>query len=455
MTLDRSGADELDRPVGSEADLLDYFRAGEKPASQWRIGMEHEALAIRSGDLRPPPFAGPQGIEALLARLADEGGWKPVYEGPHLVALDRDGQSITLEPGGQVELSGRPVASVHEAGEEFGQHLEALRRLSRPMGIAWLALGVRPLHGVADAPQVPKERYHIMRAYLPSRGARALEMMHVTASVQVSFDFADEADMVARFRAALGLAPVVSALYANSPLAEGRPTGAVSERMRIWRATDPDRCGGIPFVFDPDFGYRRYMDWALDVPMFFVLRAGRYLPLRGKTFRRFMAEGHDGERATLADWNRHLTTVFPDVRLKRVLEVRGADAGPADLACSVPALWKGVLYDPDARQAAWELVSDWSAEERETAYQEAARLGLAGEVGGRKLLDLARELVALAAAGLARAALLDDAGRDERRWLEPAERQVALGRSPGAQVVERWEGAWQGSPARLIDATRY
>lgn len=460
MTLDRSEAGELERPVESTADLVEFFREGEKPRAAWRLGMEHENLALYEHDLAPVPFEGERGIEALLERYGREGGWKRVVEGGHLIALDRDGQSITLEPGGQLELSGRPWVSALAAAEEFRAHLAALRRASEPFGVAWLALGMQPLHGTARAPRIPKERYHIMRDYLPSHGAMALDMMHVTASVQVSFDFSDEEDMTSKLRTSLACGPIVSAIYANSSLVEGRPSGYVSKRMVVWRHTDPARCGPIPFVFDADFGYARYAKWALDVPMFFILRGERYLPMHGRTFRQFLRDGHGDERATLADWNRHLTTVFPDVRMKRVIEVRGADSCPADLACSVPALWKGLLYDRTVREAAFALISSWSPDEREAAYDAVARRGLAAEAGGRKVLDLARELLALAREGLANASDLrggDGPGgaADERSLLEPVEAQLALGRSPGQVLLDEWEGALGRAPDRLIRYARY
>jgi len=451
MTLDRSTAGEPERPIESVADLVDFFRAGEKPRAEWKLGMEHENLGLYEGAFTPVPYEGERGIAALLERYGCDGGWKPVTEAGALVALDRDGQSITLEPGGQLELSGRPYRSATEAAEEFREHLAALRRVSAPFGIAWLALGMQPLHDTASAPRIPKERYRIMREFLPPRGSMAMDMMHVTASVQASFDFSDEADMTSKLRTALACGPIVSAIYANSSLANGKPTGFVSTRMIVWRHTDPARCGALPFVFEPDFSYARYADWALDVPMFFILRDDRYTPMHGKSFRAFLREGHAGERATLADWNRHLTTVFPDVRMKRVIEVRGADSCAADLACSVPALWKGLLYDREARDGAFALLADWSAAEREAAYQAVARRGLAAEANGRKVLDLAKELLALARAGLSR----DLAGKDDGALLEPVAAQLALGKSPGQALLEAWEGPLARAPDRLIGYARY
>jgi glutamate--cysteine ligase len=441
--------------VGSVADLVAFARAGEKPRAAFRVGTEHEKIGIRVADLRPVPYAGEDGIEGLLAAVAEQDGWTPVREGDALVALEKDGASITLEPGGQLELSGAPLRTIFETCREFHRHLDLIRRVSEPRGIAWLSLGANPLHDVDEIPRVPKARYAVMRRFLPPRGELAMHMMHLTATVQANLDYASEADMAAKMRTAMGVSPIVSALFANSSLYLGKPSGFVSRRVHIWRHVDPDRCGMLPFVFEPGFGYERYVEWALDVPMFFVLRDGRYLPSDGMSFRRFLAVGHELGPATLQDWNLHLTTLFPEVRLKQFLEVRGADAVPPGLICALPALWKGLLYDDDAREAAWALVADWQFPEREAALEAVARRGLAAEVAGRPVLPLARELVAIGREGLAR--IGDGAGgeSDERGFLDPLEAVVESGRSPGEEVLLRWEGEWERSPARLIDYARY
>jgi glutamate--cysteine ligase len=441
--------------VGSVADLVAFARAGEKPRAAFRVGTEHEKIGIRVADLRPVPYAGEDGIEGLLAAVAEQDGWTPVREGDALVALEKDGASITLEPGGQLELSGAPLRTIFETCREFHRHLDLIRRVSEPRGIAWLSLGANPLHDVDEIPRVPKARYAVMRRFLPPRGELAMHMMHLTATVQANLDYASEADMAAKMRTAMGVSPIVSALFANSSLYLGKPSGFVSRRVHIWRHVDPDRCGMLPFVFEPGFGYERYVEWALDVPMFFVLRDGRYLPSDGMSFRRFLAVGHELGPATLQDWNLHLTTLFPEVRLKQFLEVRGADAVPPGLICALPALWKGLLYDDDAREAAWALVADWQFPEREAALEAVARRGLAAEVAGRPVLPLARELVAIGREGLAR--IGDGAGgeSDERGFLDPLEAVAESGRSPGEEVLLRWEGEWERSPARLIDYARY
>jgi glutamate--cysteine ligase len=441
--------------VGSVADLVAFARAGEKPRAAFRVGTEHEKIGIRLADLRPVPYAGPNGIAELLAALAELDAWTPVREGDVLVALEKDGASITLEPGGQLELSGAPLRTIFETCSEFHRHLDLIRRVSEPRGIAWLSLGANPLHDADEIPHVPKARYAVMREFLPPRGELAMHMMHLTATVQANLDYSSEGDMAAKMRTAMGVSPLVSALFANSSLYLGKPSGFVSRRVHIWRHVDPERCGLLPFVFETGFGYAHYVEWALDVPMFFVLREGRYLPSGGMTFRRFLAEGFEGAAATLKDWNLHLTTLFPEVRLKQFLEVRGADAVPPELICALPALWKGLLYDGGAREAAWRLVADWQFPEREAALEAVARRGLAAEVAGRPVLPLARELVAIAREGLAR--IGDGAGgeSDERSFLDPLQAVAEHGKSPGEEVLLRWESEWERSPARLIEYARY
>jgi glutamate--cysteine ligase len=442
-------------PVGSVADLVAFARAGEKPRDAWRVGTEHEKIGIRQADLRPVPYAGDAGISGVLAAIAAETGWREVREDGALIALEGDGASITLEPGGQLELSGAPLRSMFETCQELNRHLDVVRRVSAPRGIVWLALGANPFHDVDEMPRVPKARYGVMRRYLPTRGDLALHMMHLSATVQANFDYGSEADMAAKLRTAMGVSPLVSALFANSPLHLGKPSGFASRRVHVWRHVDPDRCGLLPFVFEPGFGYAQYVEWALDVPMFFVLHEGAYRPAEGVTFRRFLAEGHEGRRATLQDWNLHLTTLFPEVRMKQFLEVRGADAVPPDLTCALPALWKGILYDDGACDAAWRLVAGWSFAEREASLEAVARRGLAAKVAGRPVLPLARELLEIARTGLARIGHGNGVEADERRFLEPALAVAERGLSPGEEVLARWEGAWRGAPERLIEYARY
>jgi glutamate--cysteine ligase len=448
-------APDLDVPVESVEQLVDYLRQGEKPPERWRIGTEHEKVGLLEPDHRPIPYEGERGIGALLEAIAREDDWERIREAGQVVALSKGGASITLEPGGQLELSGAPLRTIHQTCDEFHAHLELMKRVSQPLGMVWLGLGMQPIHSVTELPSMPKQRYRIMRSYLPGRGPLALEMMFATATVQANFDYADEADMAAKMRTAMGLSPLVSAVFANSSLSEGKVNGFVSRRLHAWAHTDPDRTGLLPFVFEPDFGYRRYVEWALDVPMFFVVRGERYEPAGGRSFRSFVAEGHADITATLADFDRHLTTLFPDVRLKRYIEVRGADAVPPALTCSLPALWKGLLYEADAREAAWALVARASQPQREEARAEVARLGLQARYAGRPVLDLARELTAIAREGLRRLAHAGRRDPDETGYLEPIFEQLALGASPGRVVRERWEGEWGHSLDRLIQYARY
>jgi len=436
-------------------DLVAWLAGGEKPRERWRVGTEHEKIGVYQDGFDRVPYDGPRGIRAVLEAVAAADAWKPVHEEGHLIALEKDGASITLEPGGQIELSGAPLRTARETCSEFNTHVDLVKRVSEEMGIAWLGLGSDPFHAVDEIPAVPKTRYAIMRRYLPTRGPLAMEMMHATATVQANFDYADPSDMARKMRTSLALSPVVSAIFANSSLSRGRPNGFVSRRVEIWRHTDPDRTGLLPFVFDPDFGYRRYVEWALDVPMFFVVRDHRYLPARGLTFRRFLEEGLEGHRATLADWDMHLTTLFPEVRLKRFIEVRGADAVPRDLTCALPALWKGILYDERAGEDAWRLARDWSSAQREEALRDVARRGLSASVAGRPALERARELTEVAAEGLRRIAERGETDRDERSFLDPIRAQLELGRSPGQVVADEWEGAWERRPERLLEYVRY
>lgn len=454
MSVDKQDTD-LEVPVGSVEDLVQYLRAGEKPPEAWRIGTEHEKIGLRAGDLAPAEFDGPQGIEALLEAIAREDGWERVQEEGRTVGLRKDGASISLEPGGQLELSGEPLRTIFETCAEFTRHLELVRAVSEPLDLLWLSLGVNPLHPVERIPRVPKARYRIMREYLPTRGDLGLHMMHVTATVQANLDYASEGDAAEKMRVATGVSPIVSAVFANASVAAGKDTGWVSFRQQVWRDTDPDRCGILPFVFEPDFGYRRYAEWALDVPMFFVVREGRYRPARGATFRRFLEEGFEGERPTLLDWDRHLTTLFPEVRMKQFIEVRGADAVPPGLICALPALWKGILYDAEARAAAWALVRDLDLAARDEAVVDVARRGLAARVGGRPVKALAEELLRISAEGLRRIGHGQGVEADERSFLEPVASRLEAGRSPGEEVLALWEQAGPGAPDRLIEYARY
>ena len=445
--------------IESIDELIGYFRAAETPVSEFRIGTEHEKIGIHRDTLARVPYEGDRGIGALLGRvLRHDEGWTGVYEGDHLVALQKDGASITLEPGGQLELSGAPLSTLRETCREFDAHVGLLKTAGEEFGIDWLALGADPFHPVEEIPRMPKGRYDIMRSYLPTRGGHALDMMHATATVQANYDYSSEADMAEKYRAALGCSPIGSALFANSPLEDGAESGFATRRVEIWRDTDPDRCGLLPFVFEPGFGYRQYADWALDVPMFFVVREGTYHALGSTTFREFLERGVTVEgstfEATLADWDLHLTTLFPEVRLKRFLEVRGADAAPGPFICALPALWKGILYDPQSTREAWGLVADWKIEQRRAALAAVAREGLRARVAGAPVIELARALLQIADAGLGRIAAREETDVDERGFLDPLWERVEDGRSPSDLVVEAWRSA-AGSRHEFVSRVRY
>ena len=450
-----SGATAADQlPVESVDDLVAFLRAGEKPPERWRVGTEHEKIGLHGADRSPVEYGGNRGIAALLERIADRAGWEPIVEDGNIIALQRDGASITLEPGGQLELSGAPLRTIFETCAEFHAHLELVRSVSEPLDIVWLGLGIHPIHAVDELPRMPKERYRIMRRYMPTRGSRGLIMMFATATVQANFDYESESDMVDKVRTALVVSPIVSAIFANSSLSDGKANGFASKRMNAWTDTDPDRCGMLPIAFESDFGYRRYVEWALDVPMYFIVREGRFEPAHDMTFRQFLEGGRRGERATLADFDRHLTTLFPEVRVKQFIEVRCADAVPPGLTCSLPALWKGILYDKTARAAAAKLVGASQAE-RGAAMEAVSRQGLAASYAGRPVLGLARELLEIARSGLERIGHAGPSAPDESAFLDPIFAQLALEKSPGQVVLECWEGEWEGSFERLIEYARY
>jgi len=439
------------RPVLDAGALAAAFAAAAKPRSAWRIGAEHEKIGVVAATGLPAPYDGPRGIAVLLEALAQRGAWTRTLDGEHLVALARGGERVTLEPGGQLELSGEPLSSLSEIEAEITGHLAELGPASRELGIAWLGVGFRPLGGLADVAWVPKGRYVVMRAYLPARGRRGHDMMKRTATVQANLDYADEEDAARKLRAVMSVTSIVTALFACSPLADGRDSGLQSVRAAAWLDTDPDRCGLLPFAFADGGLFRRYTEWALDVPMFFVHRDG-YRPAGGMTFRRFLRDGFHGERATMDDWELHLSTLFPEARLRHYLEVRGADAGPLPMVLALPALAKGLLYDDDACRAATALTAHLSFAERLALRDEVPRLGLAAPVPGtgrptQTVLDLARDLVALARAGLARVA------PDEVDGLLPLDEVVATGRAPAERIRDAWRAA-AGDGARLVEALR-
>jgi glutamate--cysteine ligase len=445
------------QPVGSRDDLVAWIAAGSKPPEQWRIGTEHEKFLFHAESLKPVPYAGPRGVRALMQSLIDSFGWLPILEGGNIIALkrpdDEPGGTVSLEPGGQFELSGDPLATVHEVGAETQAHLDQCRAVGAPLGIGFLGVGFSPNWTLAETPRMPKQRYQVMTRYMPKVGTRGLDMMYRTCTIQVNLDFADEADMVKKFRVSLALQPVATAIFACSPFTEGRPNGFLSLRSEVWRHTDPHRTGMLPFVFEPGMGFERYTDYALKVPMYFVYRDGRYIDVAGASFGDFLGgrlPQLPGERPTLEDWSDHLTTLFPEVRMKRFLEMRGADGGRWRRICAVPAFWAGLLYDRAALDAAWGLVQDWSAEERQALRDSVPRTGLATPFRGARVLDVARSALSIAKAGLARRARLDGEGSDETRFLEPVEAILREGCSPAEEMLARYTRNWGGSTAPLF-----
>jgi glutamate--cysteine ligase len=444
-----------DRPLVFE-DLVRWFEAGAKPKADWRVGAEHEKFVFRLGSHEPVPYE-PRGIKALLEGLASY-GWAPVYEGENVIALERGGASVSLEPGGQFELSGAPLETIHEICEETGGHLQEVKLVADRLGIGFLGLGYTPNWTRDEVPVMPKGRYRIMRRYMPKVGGQGLDMMFRTCTVQANLDFGSEADMVAKFRVSLALQPIATALFANSPFREGEPTGLLSTRANVWTDTDPDRTGMLDFVFADGFGFETYARYALDVPMYFVKREGRYIDVAGRSFSDFM-KGElpelPGARPTLKDWADHTTTIFPEVRLKQYLEMRGADSGPWSRLCALPALWTGVLYDAAALAAAWDLCKHWEIADHERLREDVARLGLKAEIAGRTAQDVARDLLAIAREGLKRRNRLSGGLVDESGYLGELDEIAASGVTPAERLLELYRGPWAGDASKVFEAFAY
>ena len=444
-------------PIENRRQLVEYFAAGNKPRADWRMGTEHEKFGFDKKTLKPLPYEGDNGIRAMLEGMR-RFGWEPVVEGDNTIALLRDKASVTLEPGGQFELSGAPLETVHETAAETSQHLAEVREVAGEIGAAFIGLGFAPQWKREDIHWMPKGRYKIMREYMPKKGMLGLDMMLRTCTVQTNLDFESEADMVKKFRVSLALQPLATALFANSPFVEGKDVGFKSYRSHIWTDTDPDRCGMLPFVFEGGFGFERYADYMLDVPMYFVYRDNKYIDASGQSFKDFLKgklAARPGELPSINDWADHITTAFPEVRLKRFLEMRGADGGPFANLCALPALWVGLLYDQSALDAAWDLVKGWSIEDHAFLRAETPKTGLATPFRGRALAELAVEVLAIARSGLEARKRLDGRGNDESVYLHMLDRVVESGRAPADELVERWRGDWQGSFAPLFRDSAY
>lgn len=459
MTTPTTDIDENAPRISGKTELVEWFEAGSKPKADWRIGTEHEKFGFTWDDLKPLPYDGQASIKAMLEGLRDRFDWAPIEENGHLIGLKKNGASVSLEPGGQFELSGAPLEHIHETCNEVGQHLNEVREIAEPLGIGFIGLGASPIWSMEETPIMPKGRYKIMRAYMEKVGRLGRQMMFRTCTVQSNLDYGSEADMVKKFRVSLALQPLGTALFANSPFLEGRPNGFLSYRSQIWTDTDPDRTGMLPFVFEDGFGFERYVDYALDVPMYFVRRGGQYLDASGLSFRDFM-DGNlpilPGEKPAIDDFEDHLSTIFPEVRLKRFLEMRGSDSGPWSRLCAFSAFWTGLLYDETALDDAWQLVKDWTDGDREALRQTVRTIGLKSPVpGGRTLQALGKDVMDIARSGLRRRAKLSVSGDDETGFLQELDHTISTGRTPAEELLRAFYEDWGKDTRKVFKELAY
>lgn len=447
-----------DTPIDSKDVLVRYMENGCKPPEQWRIGTEHEKFAFRLSDLKPLTYDGDQGIRELLMRLT-RFGWEPVYEGENVIALSsKDGGSVSLEPAGQLELSGAAVENIHQTCDEVSSHLQQVKAIAKEMGIGFVGLGYRPKWPVEDVPWMPKGRYKIMREYMPKKGKLGLEMMQSTCTVQVNLDFCSEQVMVEMFRIALALQPVATALWANSPFRKGKPSEYLSYRSHIWTDVDPDRSGMLPFVFEDGMGFERYVDYALDVPMYFVYRDGKYIDASGQSFRDFMngeLPAYPGHKPVLSDWADHISTIFPEVRLKTFLEMRGADGGPWNRLCALSAFWVGLLYDSEARAAAYDLIKDWTDEERQALRDQVPTTALKTPFRNQTVREIACEALCISHRGLKNRNRLDSVGMDESHFLQPIFQTAESGLTPADELLAAYHRLWKGNVDQVFTEYAY
>jgi glutamate--cysteine ligase len=435
--------------------LEEYFHAAGKPRERWRVGTEYEKVGIDRSSGKAIPYSGPRGVESILKRLIDRFGWEPEEQDGHIIALSRDNAQITLEPGGQIELSGEPCDSIHCTYAEFTQHIRELLEVSEPLGVVFLGLGMQPMSRLDEIEWVPKKRYRIMGPYMPKVGRLGQRMMKQTATVQANIDYRDEKDAMAKFRTGMGLTPIFISMFANSPICDGQLNGYRSYREHIWTDTDKSRSGMLKFAFSPDVSFAHYVEYALDVPMYFIVRNKDYIDMTGTTFRHFMADGWDGERATLEDWHDHLTTLFPETRIKRYIEVRSADSQPPELMPALSAIVKGAFYESDCLDAAWDLVKDWTWDERMQVYLDSHRDALVARIRRYSLLDLSKELLQIALEGLRRQKMFNALGEDETIYLEPLSKLLALGKCPADLLIEKWQGELDQDIRKLIAYSAY
>jgi glutamate--cysteine ligase len=448
----------MSEPLEKKEDLIRYFASGAKPRDQWRIGTEYEKVLVSARDGRALPFSGPSGVEEIMRRLIDRYGYEADDEHGRLVALRGERAPITIEPGGQIELSGEQCDNIHCAHREFTQHIEQLIEIGRQIGAVVLGLGIQPVSRIDEIELLPKERYHIMYPYMARKGRLGQRMMKQTAGVQANLDFSDEADAIRKLRVSMAIVPLLYATFANSAFSDGALNGFHSFRGQIWSDTDRDRCGVPSFIFRDDAGFEDYVEYALDVPMYFLIRDHRYVDLTippGITFRQYMERGWNGERASIADWSNHLTTIFTEVRLKKYVEVRTADSQPPALMLALPALLKGILYDNDCTEAAWDLVKRWSYAERLELTAMAIKAGLEARAGRVTFKELALELLNIGSSGLIRQRALNERGEDESIYLLRLTDLVHGGHSPASLTIEHWKGRWNYDVGRLVEGSSY
>ena len=447
--------------VISKDQLIQWFLQGAKSKNDWKVGTEHEKFAYNlsgnNNSFCPIQYDSKNGIKEFLKEITKY-GWKPVLENDNIISLKKDNQSITLEPGGQIELSGAPLKDIHSACKETNQHLKLVKKVGNKLKITLVGLGLRPLEKTSSVPWMPKARYKIMKNYMPKKGSKGLDMMLSTCTVQANLDYSDEQDMISKTILAVKIQPIITALFANSPFSEGSPNGFLSKRRYIWMNTDPDRCGILKIVFDEDFSFLKYVDYALSVPMYFVIRNGQYIDCAGKSFIDFMngqLEQLPGEMPTIKDWEDHLSTIFTEVRLKRFIEVRGADAGNWRITCALPAFWVGILYDLDVLKKALFLCKDWSYIDIENLSFEAAKHGLKAKIKGFSVKEVATELISLAKIGLQKRAKYDTQGNDETQYLKVLEEIIETGRTPAEQLLEKYNSDWNKQIKNLIKEMAY
>lgn len=456
MSIPQSGGG----PIEHHDQLAEYLSSGCKPKEDWRIGTEHEKFGYCKDTLKPLPYEGKRSILAVLEGLRDGHGWSPLEEGGKLIGLEKDGANVSLEPGGQLELSGAPLESIHQTCDEVNQHLTDVKDIADKIGVGFIGLGAAPIWSHEQMPVMPKGRYKLMTDYMDRVGTMGKVMMYRTCTVQVNLDFASEADMVQKLRVALALQPVANALFANSPFLDGKPNGVKSTRGLVWRNLDDDRTGMLPFVFEEGFGFERWVQYALDVPMYFVYRDGKYIDALGMSFRDFLKgelPALPGEMPTLSDWADHLTTAFPEARIKKFMEMRGADGGPWRRLCALPAFWVGLMYDQSSLDAAWDLAKGWDTETREALRVAASEDGLQAQVGNIKMHDLAREVLAISEAGLVARAKPGAGGLvpNETHFLNALKESVESGKVPADELLERYHGNWKGDLSQIYGEYSY